>query len=131
MGDVVTLTDTLVATWAASWWSTARDSVRAYWKKRRSGKNIDLTRQPGKPSATTKWCGQSRKNPIRRIQGWLQQARKSAKTNCAWRLMSWVKLWTTTAQSARHRIDSCKVLNDFAANGPDGVPAADRFIIYK
>jgi hypothetical protein len=34
-----------------------------------------------------------------------------------------------TAQSARHRIDSAKVLNDFAANGPAGVPASDRFII--
>jgi hypothetical protein len=29
----------------------------------------------------------------------------------------------------RHRIDACKVLNDFAANGPAGVPAADRFQI--
>jgi hypothetical protein len=32
-------------------------------------------------------------------------------------------------QSARHRIDSAKVLNDFAANGPQGAPAGDRFII--
>jgi hypothetical protein len=31
--------------------------------------------------------------------------------------------------NARHRIDSAKVLNDFAANGPAGAPAADRFQI--
>jgi hypothetical protein len=31
--------------------------------------------------------------------------------------------------NARHRIDSAKVLNDFAANGPQGVPTADRFQI--
>lgn len=31
--------------------------------------------------------------------------------------------------SPKHRIDSAKVLNDFAANGPAGVPAADRFQI--
>ena len=31
--------------------------------------------------------------------------------------------------NARHRIDSCKVLNDLAANGPEAVPAADRFQI--
>ena len=32
--------------------------------------------------------------------------------------------------NARHRIGSCKVLNDLAANGPgDPAPAADRFII--
>ena len=29
----------------------------------------------------------------------------------------------------RHRIDACKTLNDFAANGPQGAPAADRFQI--
>jgi hypothetical protein len=29
----------------------------------------------------------------------------------------------------RHRIDSAKVLDDFASNGPVGVPAADRFQI--
>jgi hypothetical protein len=29
----------------------------------------------------------------------------------------------------RHRIDSAKVLDDFASNGPAGVPAADRFQI--
>jgi hypothetical protein len=29
----------------------------------------------------------------------------------------------------RHRIDSAKVLDDFAANGPQGAPAADRFQI--
>ena len=39
------------------------------------------------------------------------------------------KIMDDDSQSARHRIDSCKVLNDFAANGPAGVPAADRFII--
>ena len=32
--------------------------------------------------------------------------------------------------SPKHRIDSAKVLNDFAANGPgQGAPASDRFII--
>ena len=31
--------------------------------------------------------------------------------------------------NARHRIDSAKVLNDFAANGPAAAPAGDRFII--
>ena len=31
--------------------------------------------------------------------------------------------------NARHRIDSAKVLNDFAANGPQGAPASDRFVI--
>ena len=39
------------------------------------------------------------------------------------------KIMDDDSQSARHRIDSCKVLNDFATNGPAGVPAADRFII--
>jgi hypothetical protein len=34
------------------------------------------------------------------------------------------------SQSARHRIDSCKVLNDLASNGPgDTAPASDRFVI--
>jgi hypothetical protein len=32
-------------------------------------------------------------------------------------------------QSARHRIDSAKVLNDFASNGPAGSPASERFVI--
>jgi hypothetical protein len=31
--------------------------------------------------------------------------------------------------SPKHRIDSAKVLDQFAANGPQGVPAADRFVI--
>ena len=31
--------------------------------------------------------------------------------------------------NARHRIDSAKTLNDFAANGPQGAPASDRFSI--
>jgi hypothetical protein len=31
--------------------------------------------------------------------------------------------------SAKHRIDSAVVLDKFAANGPQGAPAADRFII--
>ena len=32
--------------------------------------------------------------------------------------------------NAKHRIDSCKVLNDFASNGPGNpAPASDRFII--
>jgi hypothetical protein len=34
-----------------------------------------------------------------------------------------------TAQSARHRIDSAKTLNDFASNGPAGPPASERFVI--
>ena len=36
------------------------------------------------------------------------------------------KIMDDDSQSARHRIDSAKVLNDFAANGPQGVPASDR-----
>ena len=31
--------------------------------------------------------------------------------------------------SPRHRIDSAKALDDFAANGPDAAPASDRFQI--
>lgn len=31
--------------------------------------------------------------------------------------------------SPKHRIDSAKVLDQFAANGPDAAPAGDRFII--
>jgi hypothetical protein len=31
--------------------------------------------------------------------------------------------------NARHRIDSCKVLNDFAAPGPQGAPPTERFLI--
>ena len=31
--------------------------------------------------------------------------------------------------NARHRIDSVKVLDDLAANGPVAAPAADRFVI--
>jgi hypothetical protein len=33
------------------------------------------------------------------------------------------------AASPKHRIDSAKVLDQFAANGPETAPAADRFII--
>ena len=33
------------------------------------------------------------------------------------------------AASPKHRIDSAKVLDQFAANGSEAVPAADRFII--
>jgi hypothetical protein len=33
------------------------------------------------------------------------------------------------AANPRHRIDSARVLDDFAANGPAAVPAADRFQI--
>jgi hypothetical protein len=33
------------------------------------------------------------------------------------------------SQSARHRIDSAKTLNDFASNGPESAAASDRFII--
>ena len=39
------------------------------------------------------------------------------------------KIMLDNAQSARHRIDSAKALNDFSANGPEGTPAADRFRI--
>jgi len=31
--------------------------------------------------------------------------------------------------NARHRLDACKVLDDFSANGPAAAPAADRFVI--
>jgi hypothetical protein len=31
--------------------------------------------------------------------------------------------------NARHRIDSCKVLNDFASNGPETAAAETRFVI--
>src|SRR5262245_21202479 len=34
-----------------------------------------------------------------------------------------------TAASPKHRIDSAKVLDQFAANGPENAPAADRFQI--
>jgi hypothetical protein len=30
----------------------------------------------------------------------------------------------------RHRLDACKVLDDFSATGPQAAPAADRFIIH-
>jgi hypothetical protein len=33
------------------------------------------------------------------------------------------------AASPKHRIDSAKVLDQFAANGPEAAPAADRFVI--
>jgi hypothetical protein len=33
------------------------------------------------------------------------------------------------SQSARHRIDSAKTLNDFASHGPAGAPASERFVI--
>jgi hypothetical protein len=40
------------------------------------------------------------------------------------------KIMDDDSQSARHRIDSCKVLNDLAANGPENTaPMADRFQI--
>ena len=31
--------------------------------------------------------------------------------------------------SPRHRVDAIKTLDQFSANGPEGVPAADRFHI--
>jgi hypothetical protein len=31
--------------------------------------------------------------------------------------------------SPRHRVDACKTLDAFAANGPEAAPASDRFII--
>ncbi len=31
--------------------------------------------------------------------------------------------------NAKHRLDACKVLDDFSANGPQGTPASDRFQI--
>jgi hypothetical protein len=34
-----------------------------------------------------------------------------------------------SSQSAKHRIDSAKVLNDFAANGPEAATAGTRFLI--
>jgi hypothetical protein len=40
------------------------------------------------------------------------------------------KIMDDDSQSARHRIDSCKVLNDFASNGPENnAPDATRFVI--
>jgi hypothetical protein len=39
------------------------------------------------------------------------------------------KIMDDDSQSARHRIDSCKVLNDFAANGPEAATAGTRFLI--
>ena len=40
------------------------------------------------------------------------------------------KIMDDDSQSVRHRIDSCKIINDFASNGPgDTAPASDRFII--
>jgi hypothetical protein len=38
-------------------------------------------------------------------------------------------IMNSTEANDRHRIDACKTLNDFAANGPAGIPAADRFQI--
>jgi hypothetical protein len=38
-------------------------------------------------------------------------------------------IMNSTEANDRHRIDACKTLNDFAANGQAGVPAADRFQI--
>ena len=35
----------------------------------------------------------------------------------------------STEANDKHRLDACKVLDTFAANGPAGVPAADRFVI--
>jgi hypothetical protein len=34
-----------------------------------------------------------------------------------------------SSASPRHRIDSAKALDDFAANGPTAAPAGDRFVI--
>jgi hypothetical protein len=31
--------------------------------------------------------------------------------------------------SPRHRVDACKTLDTFAANGPEAAPASDRFVI--
>jgi hypothetical protein len=39
------------------------------------------------------------------------------------------KIMDDDSQSARHRIDSCKVLNDFAASGPEAATAGTRFLI--
>jgi hypothetical protein len=38
-------------------------------------------------------------------------------------------IMNSTDSNDRHRIDACKALNDFAANGPAAAPAGDRFII--
>ena len=38
-------------------------------------------------------------------------------------------IMSDASASPRHRVDAIKVLDDFAANGPAGVPAADRFVI--
>jgi hypothetical protein len=40
------------------------------------------------------------------------------------------KIMNDDSANARHRIDSAKVLNDFASNGPgQNAPASDRFVI--
>jgi hypothetical protein len=38
-------------------------------------------------------------------------------------------IMTDPAASPRHRVDAIKTLDTFAANGPEGAPASDRFII--
>jgi hypothetical protein len=39
------------------------------------------------------------------------------------------KIMLDDTANNRHRLDACKVLDDFSATGPDKVPAADRFSI--
>ena len=38
-------------------------------------------------------------------------------------------IMSDVSASPRHRVDAIKVLDTFAANGPQGAPAADRFVI--
>jgi hypothetical protein len=38
-------------------------------------------------------------------------------------------IMSDASASPRHRVDAIKVLDDFAANGPQSAPAADRFVI--
>ena len=39
------------------------------------------------------------------------------------------KIMVDDGANARHRLYACKVLNDFAANGPEAAPALDRIQI--
>ena len=38
-------------------------------------------------------------------------------------------IMSDASASPRHRVDAIKTLDGFAANGPEGAPAADRFVI--
>ena len=65
---------------------------------------------------------------VRRIRDGFRQARKGAAAGREGAGCGGVHHAERRAND-RHRLDACKVLNDFSANGPQGVPAADRFQI--